>query len=387
MITTGLERFLGQHGRYRGRRIALIANQTSITRDFVYGWQALKLAGFDLVRVFSPEHGLFGTEQDQVAVTREPESGIEICSLYGTSFDSLFPPEESLRGIDLVLFDMQDVGSRYYTFTNTMAYFMEALSGRDIGFAVLDRPNPIGGAVEGPLLEEEYSSFVGVFRVPVRHGLTPGELALMYRKQKNLDLELHVQKMEGWSRTWHYERCALPWVPPSPNMPTVDTAVVYPGGCLVEGTNLSEGRGTTAPFQYIGADFIDPHVLAETLNGAALPGVHFRPVFFKPMFHKFVDMTAGGVFIHVTDRHALLPFLTGVAVVKTAFNLYRDDFRFLRDGYEFNDRYPAFDILCGNGRIRKMIEDGAGLEEIALSWKEDEKKFKESVTDSILYHD
>ncbi|TAL35756.1 MAG: DUF1343 domain-containing protein [Spirochaetes bacterium] len=382
----GLDVLLGETHPLAGLRVALIANQTSITSGLRYGWDALADAGVNLVRVFSPEHGIYGTEQDQAAVTREPSFPCEVVSLYGSSRDSLAPAGALLDDIDAVVFDIQDIGTRYYTFANTMAMCMGAASGRDIRFVVLDRPNPIGGAcAEGPPLEEGFESFVGVFRVPVRHGLTAGELAFLYKNRNGLDLDLRIVRMEGWRRDMSFTSCGLPWVPPSPNMPTEDTALVYPGMCLLEGTNLSEGRGTTTPFEMFGAPWIDPYLFCREINALGVPGAHFRPLFFKPTFNKFAGSVCGGAFLHVTKPAEFRSFLAGVAVVHTALRLYPGEFAFARGVYEFNDIHPAFDLLAGGAGIRTMLHAALPLEEVAASWHETEERYVREKGEFHLY--
>ncbi|WP_153000728.1 exo-beta-N-acetylmuramidase NamZ domain-containing protein, partial [Chlorobium limicola] len=250
MVRTGLDMLLENIDRYSRRSIGLIVNQTSVTPDLRYSWDVLRKKGLHIKRIFSPEHGLFATEQDQIAVGRQPEAEYELVSLYGSSSETLIPDRSLLDDLDLILFDIQDVGSRYYTYVNTLALFMEAASGRDLEIMVLDRPNPLGGSViEGPLLDQAFRSFVGIFPVPVRHGMTAGELALLYRDWKKIDVKLTVMTMKDWRRNMLFPETGLPWIPPSPNMPTFATAEVYPGMCLFEGLNVSEGRGSTTPFQ------------------------------------------------------------------------------------------------------------------------------------------
>ncbi len=385
-VQSGLDVFLSEAGRYANRSIALIANQTSIGSSLEYSWHAFSRSGLNLRRIFSPEHGLFGTEQDQAPVTDQPVPGVETLSLYGDSAKTLKPLGAGLDGIDTVVFDIQDVGSRYYTYVNTMAMFMEALAGRDVEFIVLDRPNPLGGlAVEGPGLEPGFESFVGVFHLPVRHGLTTGELALWYRERHRLDLNVTVLRMMGWRRSMLFQETGLPWVPPSPNMPTPDTALVYPGMCLLEGTTISEGRGSTVPFQMCGAPFIEPEEYARLLNAQELPGVFFRPTHFKPTFNKFAGEHTGGVCLHVIDRAAFLPFLAGLAVVWAARKLYGERCAFPHGIYEFNSAHPAFDLLAGSAAIREMIETGNGLASIASSWKQGEDGFAAEKTAYHLY--
>lgn len=376
MVRSGLEVILDDAGRYRGRCAALLCNQTSVASNLEYGWNLLEAAGVKLKRIFSPEHGLFAVEQDQKPVSERRVGNIEIVSLYGASETTLFPSSAALDGIEVIFIDVQDVGARYYTYLNTMAYLLRAISGRDIECVVLDRPNPLGGIqCEGPGLEKEFHSFVGVFDVPVRHGLTCGEIALMYHKKEKVDCELTIVPMKNWTREQYHDGTGLVWIPPSPNMPTLETALVYPGMCLIEGTNLSEGRGTTVPFQVIGAPFIEKNQFAATLNSMKLPGVYFRPVDFRPTFNKYADEICGGVFIHVIERDAFRPFLTGIAVIKTAVELYGERFQFTTGVYEFTDAHPAFDLLCGTNRIREAITQGRRLKEIQELWSDYEKEW------------
>ncbi len=376
MLASGLEVILDDAVRYRGRNAALLCNQTSVRRTLEYGWNALRAAGIHLKRIFSPEHGLFAVEQDQKPVQEKNISDIQIVSLYGTDEASLVPPSDVMNDLNMILIDIQDVGARYYTYLNTMAYLLRVLDGRDIECVVLDRPNPLGGIqFEGPCIEKEFHSFVGVFDLPVRHGLTCGEIALMYHKQENIDCTLTIVPMKNWNRDMYYDATGLPWIPPSPNMPTLETALVYPGMCLLEGTNLSEGRGTTTPFQMIGAPFIENNEFAERLNAMHLPGVYFRPVDFRPAFNKFAGEICGGVFIHVLERSSFRPFLTGVAVMKAAMELYGECVQFTRGVYEFNDAHPAFDLLCGTNRISEALVLGRSLEEIQSLWQDDERQW------------
>ncbi len=384
MVTTGLDILLENTDRYRNRAIGMIVNQTSVTADLRYSWDMLRRKGLNIRTIFTPEHGLFATEQDQIAVERQPVPEFELVSLYGSSVDTLIPDSAILDDLDLILFDIQDVGSRYYTYVNTLALFMEAAKGRDLEIMVLDRPNPLGGdLVEGPMLDKDYRSFVGIFPVPVRHGMTPGELAILYRDWKMLDIRLTVLPMQGWNRSMLFPETGLPWVPPSPNMPSVETAAVYPGMCLFEGLNASEGRGTTTPFQLFGAPFIDPYALLEQCEGPEFDGLFLRPTWFKPTFHKFHGKAIGGLWIHVSDHRRFRPFAAAVALTAALRNLYPDDLQFLSGVYEFNDTIPAFDLLAGNSDIRKSILDGLDMATIVSSWQQDEKSFLAS---KELYH-
>jgi uncharacterized protein YbbC (DUF1343 family) len=376
MTATGLDILIRDTSSIKKRNIGLIVNQTSVTRDLRYSWVVLKEHGLNIKKIFSPEHGLFATEQDQIAVNCQPELDCEIVSLYGDSAETLLPQRDVLDNIDLVLFDIQDVGSRYYTYVNTLALFMEAVSGTDIEIMVLDRPNPLGGdIVEGPMLDMAFKSFVGIFPIPVRHALTAGELAFLYRDYKKLDLKLSVLKMEGWKRSMLFPETGLPWIPPSPNMPTFETAEVYPGMCLFEGLNASEGRGSTTPFQLSGAPFVKPAELCRKCATYPLDGVTFRPLWFKPTFHKFSGEVIGGIWLHVTDHKRFRPFATGAAMTAALHELYPGDLRFLEGVYEFNDTIPAFDLLAGNASIRNSILEGKDTAAILASWLEEENHF------------
>ncbi len=387
MVATGLDILLRNTDRFRNRNIGLIVNQTSVTPELKYSWNVLKEKGLHLRRIFSPEHGLFATEQDQISVTYQPELDCEVVSLYGDTAESLLPEKALLDNLDIILFDIQDVGSRYYTYVNTLALFMEAVSGRDIEIMVLDRPNPLGGTIiEGPLLDPAFRSFVGVFPIPVRHGMTAGELAHLYRDFKKIDINLSVIAMEGWNRSMLFPETGQPWIPPSPNMPTFSTAEVYPGMCLFEGLNVSEGRGTTTPFQLSGAPFINPRDLADRCTGYGLQGVLFRPVWFKPTFHKFCGEVIGGIWLQVTDHSCFRSFATGVAITAALNEMYPQQLKFLKGVYEFNDTLPAFDLLAGNSHIRSMILEGCEPDSIINSWLSDETGFAEIKQRFHLYN-
>jgi uncharacterized protein YbbC (DUF1343 family) len=388
MVLNGLDILLQDPTPCRNRRVGLIANQTSVSGGLGYSWNLLEQQGIRLTRIFSPEHGLFSTEQDQIAVENQPGTRCEIVSLYGSSEKSLLPDRSHLEGLDLVLFDIQDIGSRYYTYVNTLALFMEAAQGLDIEVMVLDRPNPLGGnMIEGPLLDPAYHSFVGVMPVPVRHGLTAGEIAHFYRDYRKLDINLSVIPMQGWNRSMLFPETGLPWVPPSPNMPTFPVAEVYPGMCLFEGLNVSEGRGTTMPFLMSGAPFIEPFELAARLDSMNLEGVVFRPTWFRPTFHKYRDEVIGGIYLHVTDHARFRPFATGVAMTCAIRELYPDRMSFLEGVYEFNDTIPAFDLLAGSEAIRTMILRGEPADSILSSWQQDESGFAAVKPNFHLYDD
>jgi uncharacterized protein YbbC (DUF1343 family) len=386
MIKTGLDIFIERSDEFKNRKVALIANQTSVTADLRYSWEAFQSKGIALKRIFSPEHGLFAVEQDQIAVHTQPSIGCEVVSLYGSHHGSLIPDLEHLTDVDVVLMDIQDIGSRYYTYVNTMALFMREINGLDLEFIVLDRPNPLNGiSVEGPRLEKRYESFVGVFNVPVRHGMTAGELALLYKSVHKLDINLRIIPMKGWERPMYYKDTGLPWIPPSPNMPAEYIAYLYPGMCLLEGTNISEGRGTSVPFVNVGAPYMDAGQYSHSLNSLGLDGVYFRPICFRPTFNKYSGEIAQGVFIHITDINTFKAFATGVAIVKTAYDMYGNDFAFLKTVYEFNDTHPAFDLLAGSGAVRQMLEARDAYHAICNTWQAGEADFLESRKEYLLY--
>ena len=371
-VTLGLERLRDDPALLRGRRFAVLANQASVTADLVPAWRALAGAGGTLVRIFGPEHGLWGVAQDMEAVDtgRERVLGVPVVSLYGSSVATLAPRRAELDGLDALVVDLPDIGCRYYTFAATMAYAMAACAAAGVEVIVCDRPNPLGGvALEGGPVDPSCRSFVSEVAVPVRHGMTLGELALLLRAERHPELSLAVLACEGWRRDAWWDGTGLPWVAPSPNIPTPLTAAVYPGGCLVEATNLSEGRGTTRPFQLIGAPWLDGEALAERLNGIELPGVRFRAARFRPEFGKHAGSVCAGVEWHVTDRARLRPVETGVRLLAEARALHPDDFAWRREAYEFVAGVPAVDLLTGSPAAREVIEGRADAERLFAGWR------------------
>jgi uncharacterized protein YbbC (DUF1343 family) len=389
-VRTGLERVVsGGVPALRGKRIGLIANPTAVDAELRHAVDLLAATpGLELVTLFGPEHGLRGDAQDMIGVdvTRDERTGLPVWSLYGHDAASLTPTPAMLEGLDALVYDVQDVGSRYYTFVWTMVLAMRAAAAARIGFVVLDRPNPIGGdAVEGGAIEPGYESFVGLVSCPNRHGLTAGEIAKWRATVERLDLDLQVVRAEGWRRSMYFEDTGLPWVMPSPNMPTRDTALVYPGMCLVEGTELSEGRGTTRPFELAGAPFVDGHSLAVALEGERLPGVRFRPMVMTPTFQKHAGRPCGGVQLHVTDRRAFRPYLTGVAFLRAVREVHGDAMQWRTRAYEFVDRIPAIDLLAGSAKLREGIDARASLAELAATWQEGEATFTAERAPHLLY--
>jgi len=386
----------------RGKRIAVLCNQASVDhsyRNILEHLVPLHRSGFLKIRaVLGPQHGLFGHTQDNMIeweATGGP-SDFNVFSLYG---ETRKPTPEMLMGIDRLVIDIQDVGARYYTFVWTMAYCIEACSELGIPVTILDRPNPIGGArIEGPVLEAGYESFVGLYPLATRHGMTAGEIARFVHDRIASPCPLDIVSVQGWDRSLYLDQTDAPWAMPSPNMPTVDTAVVYPGGCLLEATNLSEGRGTTRPFEIVGAPFLNGALFAEALNKLQLPGVYFRSIQFEPTFNKHVGKVCEGAFVHVLDRNLFQPVLTYTAILQESIrqtgihevstDLPCDEkfiagsaecalpgFAWRRPPYEYvYDRMPI-DILAGSDWYRYAVTNLSDLSEILSSTKEEMEEF------------
>ena len=389
-VQTGLERLLTDDRHLlKGRRVGLLCNPISVDRELRHAADLLHAdPDWELVRLFGPEHGVRGAAQDTIAVDedRDERTGLPVVSLYGTDVQSLRPAPEHLEGLDVLVCDLQDIGSRYYTYVWTVAHCLEAAAAQGIEVVVCDRPNPLGGeAVEGGTVRDGFESFVGHHPVSNRHGMTLGELIHMYRGVRQVDASLTVVELRGWRRGMLFDACDLPWVMLSPNMPTLDTALVYPGLCLVEGTELSEGRGTTRPFELVGAPYIEPHELASALEELSVPGVAFRPAWFLPQFQKWAGVNCGGVQLHITDRHAFRPYLTGVALIATVRRLYPDVFKWRTRAYEFVSDKPAFDLLAGNDLLRRRIEEGADTPTLRATWQAEEDAFGAERADYLRY--
>jgi len=394
-IRSGLDAVCAdQADRLRGRRLGLLCHAASVNGDLVHAVDALMAAGVKPVRLFGPEHGVRGEAQDMIGVGEQVDrlTGIPVVSLYGDSFASLTPPPGSLDDLEVLVVDLQDIGSRYYTYVWTMTLAMQAAAKAGIEIAVLDRPNPLGGSLwEGGAIDPGFESFVGLGSLPVRHGLTIGEIAKMACVGipgrflcKPLDVALTVVPMEGWRRDMLFDETGLPWVMPSPNMPTLDTGIVYPGMCLIEGTNISEGRGTTRPFEIVGAPWVNGQALADALTREKLPGVRFRPMGFEPTFQKHGRKSCGGVQLHVDNRPAFLSYHTGVAVVRALYQ-QGGGFGWRTEQYEFVSDRPAIDLLTGNERIRKGIESGATMAELAATWSGSQAEFAQTRAPHLLY--
>ncbi len=371
----------------RGKRIGILSNPASVDRklrhvvDLLWGHRQVRVT-----TLMGPQHGARGETQDNMIEWqdyRDPLTDLPVYSLYSKTRK---PTPEMLRDVDALVIDLQDVGARIYTFIYTTALAMEACRDADVEVIVLDRPNPISGSrVEGPVLEPEYSSFVGLYPLPLRHGMTIAELAGYFNRQMGIGCRLQVVPMRGWQRHMFFDQTGLPWVFPSPNIPTPESALVYPGSVIMEGTNLSEGRGTTRPFEVSGAPWIRPELLLSALQDLEPDSVRFRPFSTIPTFHKWQGEMIGGVQIHVTERRRFNPVRTGLGLLMAYRALDAERFRWLDPPYEYEFEKLPFDILCGTDSIRRQIENGRDLETIESSWQPGLEEFKQVRKDYLLY--
>lgn len=389
-VQTGLETLVNDcPEKIRNARIGVVCHPASVDAELRHALDLLQAAGARIVAIFGPEHGARGEAQDMEGVEDmplDPRLGAPVHSLYGATFDSLTPRREQLEGLDALVIDLQDVGARYYTFVWTMTLCMEAAGKAGVRVLVCDRPNPLDGlTTEGNLIKPGFESFVGLHPLPNRHGLTPGEIARYVQRYRGIQCELDVLPMRGWRREMVFEDTGLPWVYPSPNMPTVDTALVYPGMCLVEATELSEGRGTCRPFEVAGAPGIDPEALAAELSRRNLPGCRFRPLYFRPRFQKHAGNTCGGVQIHVTDRWCFDSYSTGVAFLQSVKCVAREAFAWRAKPYEFVADIPAIDLLAGDNQLRLVLETDSDLAELAAEWAQERAGFEEMRREAFLY--
>jgi uncharacterized protein YbbC (DUF1343 family) len=371
----------------RGRRIGVVANPASVDGSFRHVIdRAATAEGVALAAIFGPQHGFRADVQDNMIESphvEDPKRRVPVYSLYSETRE---PTAAMLAGLDALVIDLQDVGARIYTFVYTMANCLKAAARHGVPVIVCDRPNPIGGtAVEGPMLEAGYESFVGLFPIPMRHGMTIGELARLFNDAFGIGASLQVVRMEGWTRGMYWDRTGLPWVIPSPNMPTLDTAIVYPGGVLFEGTQLSEGRGTTRPFEILGAPWIDPEPFASRLNALRIEGAWFRPLVFEPTFHKHAHQACGGCQIHVTDRERFKPVLAGVAVMSEFHRAAPSKFAWRQPPYEYVHHLMPIDILAGSPRLREAIEADVPARDVAAEWELATRAFEKVRAHYLLY--
>jgi uncharacterized protein YbbC (DUF1343 family) len=374
-------------GRLRGLRVGVVCNHASVDRGFHHIIDRLAAAeGVTLGAIFGPQHGFRSDVQDNMIETPHRDDASRRVPVYSLYSETREPTAEMLEGLDVLIIDLQDIGARIYTYIYTMANCLRACGRHGVPVIVCDRPNPINGIdVEGETLVRGYESFVGLFPIPMRHGLTIGELAKLFNETFALGAAVEVARMEGWQRETYGDAAGLPWVLPSPNMPTLDTAVVYPGTVLFEGTMLSEGRGTTRPFELLGAPWIDAERFAGDMNALQLPGVYFRPAVFEPTFQKHAKTACGGCQIHVTDRSAFRPVLTGAALIQMFRRANPEKFAWRQPPYEYEHTKLPIDILAGSDKLRQQIESNVAPQDIADGWHDDEAAFRTLRQSFLLY--
>jgi len=380
-VTTGLDNVTTYQHLFDGKRIGIVTNHTAYSSDGRYIVDVFRdMRDVTTTALFSPEHGLYGAEGAGKKINSQihPVYQLPIYSLYG---DTRKPTPQMLENIDILVFDIQDIGARFYTYIYTMSLAMEAAAEQGKPFVVLDRPNPINGVrVEGNILQPQFASFVGLYPIAVRHGMTVGELAKMFNEQgwlaNAVTADLKVVPMEGWRRTMWYDETGLVFRKPSPNIPNLETATVYPGLCLLEGTNVSEARGTATPFLEFGAPWIDPQKLTARLNKLNLPGMRFEPTSFTPTASKYQGQNCHGVKIVITDRNLLEPFFSGVLIVNEIYSMYPNTLKFHAD---------HFDRLCGTAAIRNAIINESSLDQLRQSWRKDQESFLQIRRKHLLY--
>ena len=387
-VVLGLERLLGPRlDLVRDARVGLVCNQATVDHslrhaaDLVHAHPKIRLT-----TLFGPQHGIRGDVQDNMVETAhatDRQTGLPVYSLYSETRD---PTEAMLKDVDVLVVDLQDVGCRIYTFVYTMANCMRVARALGKKVIVCDRPNPIGGeAVAGNVLDPAFASFVGLYPIPTRHGLTSGELARLFNETQGIGCDLEVVPMEGWARAMWMDDTDAPWVLPSPNMPTLDTASVFPGTVHLEGTQMSEGRGTTRPFELVGAPWLDPWALARDLGRERLPGVAFRPLFFTPTFHKYAGRPCGGVQVHVTDRDRFPAFLGYLLLLHHARRQAPPKFAWRDPPYEYEYVKRPIDILCGTSDVRRTIDEGYSPRRLAVRWRREQQAFRRRRAPYLLY--
>ena len=385
-ISLGIDN-LASSDTLRGQRVGLVCNPASVDSHFRHTADRLWLAPeIELVALFGPQHGFHSDVQDNMIETPHrvhPQYGIPVYSLYG---DEREPTTRMLKDVDVLVIDLQDVGTRVYTYIYTMANCLRACKKSGMPVIVCDRPNPIGGnQMEGPVLQSGYESFVGQFPIALRHGMTIGELATLFNDHFDIGAKLQVVSLGGWNRSLYHDQTKQPWISPSPNLPTLDSAIVYSGTVLLEGTNLSEGRGTTHPFECIGSPWIDSLAFSHQLQNVNLPGLTVRPIEFEPTFQKYSGQACGGCHLHVTDRNLFKPVLTAITILSISKKLASKQFSWRRPPYEYEHQLQPIDILFGSDVLRQQIDDNISVSEIETSWQEDLKSFSSLRKKFLLY--
>jgi uncharacterized protein YbbC (DUF1343 family) len=385
-VQPGSERLLASPA-LDGKRVGVVCNPASI--DAAFGHIVDRIASHPRARlhaIFGPQHGFRSDAQENMIETGHARDEVRRVPVYSLYSETREPTAAMLEGLDALVVDLQDVGTRIYTYIYTMVHCLIACRRHGVKIIVCDRPNPIGGLdVEGPMLVPGFESFVGMYPIPMRHGMTIGELARLFNDHFAISADLDVVPMGGWRRDMYADVTGLPWVMPSPNIPTLDTAIVYPGTVLFEGTSVSEGRGTTRPFELVGQPGIAAERFAEGLNRLGLPGVHFRPALFEPTFHKHARQGCGGCQIHVLDRARFRPVLTGTALIAGFRNADPGRFRWRDPPYEYEQHKLPIDILAGTPELREQIEADVTVTEIARSWEPRVERFLDVRSEFLLY--
>jgi uncharacterized protein YbbC (DUF1343 family) len=385
-VTLGSTRLIAS-GRLRGLRVGVVANPASVDHAFGHVVDRVRAAeGVTLGAIFGPQHGFRSDLQDNMIESPHGHDDTRRVPVYSLYSETREPTAQMLAGLDALVIDLQDIGARIYTFVYTMANCLIAARRHGVPVVVCDRPNPIGGLeVEGALLAPGFESFVGQYAIPMRHGMTIGELARLFNEHFGIGADLEVVTMDGWRRADYGDEAGAPWIMPSPNMPTLDTAIVYPGAVLLEGTLASEGRGTTRPFEVVGAPWVQAEAFADRLNAHGLPGVAFRPVVFEPTFQKHHGVTCGGCQVHVTDRRVFPAVVTGVALIEELRRANPTSFAWRPPPYEYEHRLMPIDILAGDSTLRSAIDAGGSAEAVAAGWRADEDAFRATRAPFLLY--
>ena len=386
-IQLGIDNLIAtQPAWLRTARIGLLANQASVDGNLEHSRDRLLAAGAKITALFAPQHGYFGEQQANMIESDDfidERLGIPVFSLYGQTRQ---PTETMLSHIDVLLVDLQDVGTRVYTFSTTLALCLEAVRSHDILVVVLDRPNPIGGTrCEGNLLNLERRSFVGHFPIPMRHGLTLAELASLYNEVFEIGAPLQVFSMSGWTRGMLFRQTGLHWVPPSPNLPTPESTLVYPGQVILEGTNLSEGRGTTTPFELWGSPYLEPELILEFLENRPLPGLQLRPARFTPSFDKWSGQSCNGFQIHLTDPEIYRPYTTSLTLLQAVMTSHSEEFQWNPPPYEYEFNHLPIEIILGSADLHTQLESGVAVEELERSWKRQLNEFRQLRGPYLLY--
>ncbi len=388
MVKTGLSNLLhNKINLLKGCKVGVLCHPASVSDKYQHIVDLLCHHNeVNLSTILSPQHGFRGEKQDNMIESSHETDLITKLPVYSLYSETRTPTKEMLNNIDILIIDLQDVGTRVYTFIYTMALCLKACQQYQKKVIILDRPNPINALdIEGNLLDSQFQSFVGLYPIPMRHGMTIGELGLLFNQEFNINCNLEVIKMTDYNRGMWYDETGLPWIYPSPNMPTLDTAVVYPGLVLFEGTGVSEGRGTTKPFELVGAPYIVPNELKEKLDSYGLPGVYFRPIYFEPTFHKFQGESCGGVQLHVTNRGIFKPYITGLAIIQALQHLYSDTFQWKQPPYEYEYEKLPIDLLIGDQNIRLKLKTDQSIKHIEDGWLDDLNQFSRTRNEYFIY--